>query len=400
MKELFSTRYTLVATTLVALWWMVAFKQPIAHESAPLSFENISSPPPSSEYPLTPIARDVLHRALRGDVPLMAQLISAWELDAQILSHAGVEGVRQLSADERYRAALLSRLLLSENVKSEEEKARLSFIVDDSGTPIDLSLKGARILPHTFFAAGIFLALVDSDHIIALPKGIRQQTQLYSLEETALVEADVDGGTREEMVMMRPDIAVAAQHYSNPATIEAFRQMGIPLYLHRNISTIDDVHCTTEKCGHLVGRPLKAELMVLFMKAALNAIDNSFLEYSRPPSPPLIVSYHTRFSLPGKKMLTYEYQQRLGFCPIKNSVENFDWEIPITEEEIIAARPEKLIIIAPNIPHLKEQLIARPAIQQLIHNHGCRLYFLDEEVQKTVSQYYVLAYYDLIHSIY
>ena len=135
-------------------------------------------------------------------------------------------------------------------------------------------------------------------------------------------------------------------------------------------------------------------------RPALNAIDNSFLEYNTPPSPPLIVSYHTRFSLPGKKMLTYEYQQRLGFCTIKNSVENFDWEIPITEEEIIAARPEKLIIIAPNISHLKEQLIARPAIQQLIHNHGCRLYFLDEEVQKTVSQYYVLAYYDLIHSIY
>lgn len=401
MKEIFSVRYTLVSLALVAVWWMIAFKQPIAHEGSPPPIKSISLRSQSpTDYPLSPIDRDALHRALCGDTLLMTELIASWELDAKILERAGIAGIKHLSEEERFRSSLIARLLLSKEAVEHEAKARLSFIIDDAGNPIDLALAADRILPQTFFSAGVLLALVNAETITALPYGIRSQKQLYPEELTAPVAADIDTTTREELVMMRPDIAIVAQHYSNPATVETLRQMGITLYLHRNISTIEDIHAATQAFGHLSARPLKAELMVLFMKAALNAIDNSFLANPPPDtSDLLIVGYHTRFSLPGKKMLTYEFQGRLGILPPNASLENSDWEVPISEEQILAAKPKKLVIIAPDIPHIKEQLLARPALQHLLHQNGCSIFFLDEEVQKTASQYHVLAYYDLINAI-
>ncbi len=279
----------------------------------------------------------------------------------------------------------------SDDLEEREQYARFPFFIDEEGNPVDLQMPFCRLLPQTYFSAGILLALAEPGQLCALPSGMRAQTQLYPQEITDTIPANLDSATREELMMMQPHIAIAAQHYSNPALLEALRQMKINLFLHRNISTLDDIYEATRAFGHLAGRPLKAELLVLFMKAALNAIDNRLHRHN--PSV-LVVGYHTRFSLPGKKMLCYQFQERLGILPASPLMENSDWEVPISEEQILAAHPQKLIIIAPDIPHLKEQLLARPAIRQLP-----LVYFLDEEVQKTPCQHHVLAYYDLVNAL-
>lgn len=399
IKEIFSVRYTLVSMAAIAVWWMVAFKQPIAHEIAPQKKEIDSLKKTAlNPYPLSTINREELHRALCGDTSLIIALLTSWELDAHLLERAGILGVKHLTEEEHFRSHLLARLLTSKEVLQHEADARVSFLVDDRGNPLDLTLQINRILPQTFFSAGILLSL-DSEMITALPHGIRAQKQLYPNELTDSITANIDTTTREELMMMGPDVAIVAQHYSSPAMVETLRQMGIALYMHRNISSVEDIHETTHAFGHLVGRPLKAELMTLFMKAALNAIDNHALrEDSFDISTALIVNYHTRFSLPGKKMLTYEFQNRLG-ASVDSSLTNVEWEIAISEEQILAANPKKLIIIAPEIPHIKKHVLSRPAIHHLLYDQGCQICFLNEEIQKTVSQYHVLAYYDLVNTI-
>lgn len=370
-------------------WWYAAF--------APSSSEPITSieqavQPTSTRLfstlgTLAPIDRPVLHKALSGDIALMTQLIADWDIDAQLLEVTGHKNAKRLSSPSYLRSQVIGRQLLQANASS-----------SNSHRP--------KLLPQTYVSASFLLALTDHEQIVALPKGLREQVLLFAPEKTNKIPLDVDRYNAETLYMAQPEIAFIA-HYSHPALVQALKNQGTELVTLTAENTIANIHQSIQQIGAIANRPLEAELLSLFMEAAMQAIDNRLLLVENsllkdPLQRILFVNYHTQYSLPTSRTMTGQILKRMGIRNISMDglfANQGDWLIPLNREQLACIDPQCLIIASPSPQTVKEHISNDPALSQLAAAKNHRIYFVDEAVQQFPSQYLVLAYFDIAQAL-
>jgi len=378
-------------------WWFVSFKN-----SYPISFDltetvsNVESFQQSDSFPFSPIDRNLLHKALQGDFVLMARLISDWDVEAQILQSQGIEGIQRLPHTDFLQSQLIIR----------EKKPVLSpeLVVDDNNTSFRVKEGYQKFLPQTFMAASFLLAASPPEQIAALPQGMRDQTHLYPQERMKQVSLDINRLNAEKLYMVRPDIAFVA-HYSHPATLHALEQQGVQLFTIKNVETIEDITKAFTRMGHLINRPQEAELLKLFMEASFLAIDNHLMAIKKEnrsgkdPLRFLYLNYYSQFSIPHSTSLTGHLLKRLGIDPLIPDFhrETQQWKLPIAQEQIVNLNPDVLIISTTQAAGMRQLIQNNSALSQLPAVRKNQIYFVDEIVQESPSQYLVLAYYDLFY---
>ncbi len=209
-----------IVLTLATLgWWYAAFHGLNIESSSQNTFISQIDPIEHAHWDsLSPLDRKELQKALSGDYVLMGKLIQDWDIDAQLLHHYSVQGINRLNSSEFVRSQEIVRKL---------QKARTN------GSSI-------KLLPQTFVAASFLMALVPPTQIVAIPKGMRNQTQIYSKSVMDQVPLDIDRYHTESLYLALPDIAFAA-HYSDPATVQTLKDQGIKLIFLSNIATLKDV---------------------------------------------------------------------------------------------------------------------------------------------------------------
>ena len=393
----------------IGIWWWLAFAStpplPEAATSGTAPATPQQTPLPLVE--LTPLSRERIHAALSGDVEAMIAQMTEWDTDAALIEQRYPCQAVRLAADKMLRAQLLARLLLRaddvelERIRREQLPKTLS---DDNEVPLPVYEKVPRVLPQTYAAASMLLALTEPEHIIALPKGLRRQTPLHPQHLVDAIPLDAHRYNGELLQQLHPDIAFVA-HYSLPATVAALRAQGIHVFTLNNVETLPQILGSLYRVGVAVGRPLKGELMSIFGEAALNAIDNHYLAYQNEKletTKILFVNYSTHFSMPTMRTLTGQRLTRLGILlPNILTEENSQqrWRIPIDYEQLVALAPDCLIIGTCFPEELHQKILSTPALQKLPAVKEGRLFFVDAEIQDSPSQYAVLAYYDIFAAI-
>lgn len=416
MNHLKNLKSYLLFFLFIAAWWTIAFKISSDHNDTRLKLGKFSSPlanRPRLDTAITNINREILHQALSGDTTLMARLIADWDIDAQILGSKGFEGIQRISNSDFLHSQSLIRILQNEeSVKRATSvfKQQNQYLTDDSGNYFDLRQPYKKFLPQTFVAASFLLSLVPPEQIVALPRSLRDQTQLYPKSLTNQIPLDIDRYNAEKLFQARPDVAFVA-HYSHPATIQALENQGVRLYTMKNIKSLSDISQELVQTGTIANKPLQAELLKIFIDAAIFAIDNqqavliNQLQQSHELLPRvLVVNFHHTFSVPTTHTLTGQILSRMPSLDISlkyisDSNQSNEWTVPIDRERLLNLDPDVLIISTTNEEAAIRGILSDKALQELSAVRHNRLIFVDDSIQQTPSQYVVLAYHDLIQAL-
>jgi ABC-type Fe3+-hydroxamate transport system substrate-binding protein len=171
--------------------------------------------------------------------------------------------------------------------------------------------------------------------------------------------------------------------------LETLQDQGINLFFLKDVDSIEGVQAAILAVGNAAQVPLEAELMTLFIEAALMNMDNR-INALRPRDFPTILylDYYEKFVLPTEKTLKGKLLKRLGINRSLNTSTDA-WSIPFTREELAAQNPYALIFASSNGLLLKEQVTREPSlalIDAITHGH---LFDVDEATQDSPTQYLV-----------
>ena len=394
-------------------WWVLAFPPVSPSMSSPSadSFQSLALKTASLLKELSPLQRDALQDALAGHFPSMLDFIDQWDQDAQILTHMNVKDIRRLPEEAYFQAHVLGHLLQNSSPESLRQlncKMNLEWIKDDSGHLLHIEDTFQRFLPQTYVAASFLLAIAKPHEIIALPKGMRYLPQIYKPQALAQIPDNIDRINSEKLYSHRPDLAFVAP-YSHPPVLEVLRNQKIQLYTLKQINTLADIQEALLKVGHVSNHILEAQLLAIFMEACLLSIDNRLqalhqtTEFSQTPHRLLYLYFHQHYLLPTTKSLTGQLITRaLHHCPhlscsLPQSQE--EWRIPFEQEKILQAQPDILIISTPYHAHSQPIMHNHYALHQSEAFKAQRIFFVDETLQESPTQYIVLAYFDLFQAL-
>ncbi len=413
-----ATSACLYGITVLAIlgWWYLAFSQTSSPQSDAQSDISLRKTSKDSSYSnlvqlLSPLRRDTLHKALAGDRRLMRKMIIEWDVDAHIMEAHGIISAKRLSRNSYTKALLLARQLektSDDQLISLNNSARYKIIVDDTNATLNLNKPFHRFLPETYVSASFLLALADPKQIVAIPQGLREQTQLFPTHLTKQIPLDVDRHNSEKLYMARPDVAFVA-HYSHPSTLQALQNQGVPLFTLKNINSISEIMDALIRIGHVINKPLEAELLKLFMEAAMIAIDNRMLSlnlcFQELKAEPriLFLNHYAQFYAPTHKTITSQLLQRTHVPDLIGKVikpaYQSDWMIPIPQEMLMHLNPDWIIVSTQNVEATKKQINSESIFHSLTAKKNDCIFYVDEVVQQSPSQYIVLAYYDIFQAL-
>lgn len=372
----------------IGIWWFQAFstKQPV--EKMPISPLLVEGKSEKEDLflQLSPFSRTLIQSGLEGNASLMSQLISEWDLDAQILQTKGIAGIQRLSSTSYLESQILGRTLRK---KKKEEKTR-------------------KLIPQTFIAASFLFALVDPKEILAVPKGLKAIPQLFPAEKLQTIPLVIENLHAEQFYQLRPDFVFIAP-YSHPPCVQVLEKMGIPLICGKDISCLEDVKNNLIHIGRVIDKQKEADLLKIFMDAALIAIDNrclalkSLMKTDNSTFSLLYLHYHTHFTTPTGKtivgQLLKRFSRHIKILGEENLDNNAEWSIQITQEQLAHLQPDCLLISTNNPAYVQNKLFSNQMMASLPAVKYGRLFFLDNVIQEFASQYAVLAYYDLFETL-
>jgi iron complex transport system substrate-binding protein len=391
---------------LTVAWWAIAFRQDNRLPPPQISEEAVSLSPEfiSLRDSLSAWKRSDLLEALAGNAQMQTRLIKGWDQDAVRLASSDVSRVERLAGGEIAEAGELGRVLTT---GTDEELEQLRNRYRRGGHSASAALKRPRFVAQTYASADLLLSMVDSDQIVAIPRGIRKKNGLHPLEVTDKIPLNADRTDSERIFLAKPDIAFVAP-YSQPSTVEVLRRQGISLFTLSDVKEIDRLIEEIAMLGQIIDRPAKGRLMQIFLQAAVLNIDNqaSFIQqkHGNWPDHLLYLYVLSGLSTPGPDTLIFSLMKRLGVEKVTayriSSSSGGSWKIPITMEEISALDPDGIVLCTSKEDGETRvnQLLTEPALENVAARRRRQVIAVDEEVQTSPSQYAVLAYYDLFQA--
>ncbi len=400
-------------TLFVAMWWLLAFGY-----FAPISksFDKTTTVNPTKLNSiilndLPPIDRQLIHNALSGNVSDMLKCITQWENEAQFLLKLGIRGVHLLMPSDYLQAIVLANFLNDTSVEQVRKFNKMYIarsIVDDLGVlcPVD-NLEEPHFLPQTYSAASFLLAIAPAHEILAIPGGLRNLTQLYDSIDLHCISHDTEELYGDKLFMAKPTLAFIAP-YSNPATIAALQQHKIHCYTLNYANTLEEIKHSLLKIGLASGHPLEAQLLALFMEAAFCFIDNRFCVLQQAwrsdnNLKALYLQEHhhhalpTTFSLPGQLMQRASLYFSALSCPISISIDQC-YE-PYAQEKIALSDPQCILLATYSNNNLQNNRPVNSLLQQSNAYRNDKIFYLEEAIQTSPTQYIVLAYLDIFNAL-
>lgn len=354
------------------LWWIIALYTPKTSADltgAPASHptEHISS--------LSVFDRQEILNALQGNEQLMRDCIARW---------------RSEIAD-----------IAPEQLPAEPTQNHPRIVEDDASRSIDLTQDRQRILPQTYASATILLAILEPEHIVAIPSGLRQQEHLFAPGTLESIPLDTDRFNSEEIQNAQPDLAFVA-HYSLPSTCRTLERQGIQLFSLDQINTPSEICGAIRRVGLVIGKPERSNLLASFVEHALARIDVERQQAERRLDSTdhpriLYVNWFGELSLPSSRTLSGQLLERLNIATstqLSDDHNDRSWSKKISIEEIAAYNPDAIIVCAPS-EHAQLRLAGHPGLAhtRAVQNHA--VYRVDDAVHSSPSQYIVIAYLDM-----
>ena len=398
--DFFSNHPYFVSLMFILGWWSFAFHTPPTSPPFPL-LTSVSAP----QLPtLSHLERFSLQKALLGDFDLMLQFIKNWNTDASVLERSGVKAIKKLSTKKLLQAHDLYHLIHQsspQNLKHLNRMLATKHLVDGSEALVEIPDLVSSLLPQTYMAATFLLAIADPQEILAIPRGMRELTQLYPSPLLDLIPKNIQYYQGEKLYLASPSLAFISL-YSHPPSLEAMRRQGIPFFVLSTPNNLTDIFKALRQVGHASQHVLEARLLHIFMEAAFLMIDNRLQTlHSKADHLPLqmllyLYCEESSYKIPTLKSLSGQLLQRAlhhnpSFISPWLSETDFNWRLPFEQEKIRQTAPDCLILAhRQSKPSLNvDYFQGIPACEKQ------KLFYIDETVQESPTQFIVLAYFDL-----
>ncbi len=303
------------------------------------------------------LERNLFHQALLGKIDSTSKLIQIWSNESFITNNQKV---------------------LFQKIKNKLNKKRVS---------------NNHYLPQSYAAASMLFALLDSEQIVAIPQGVRKITQLYPPELTNKISLTTNRYRSEAIALKKPKKAFVST-YSLPQTLNTLKNQGIELIQLPNPVNIQAIFQAIRVVGSECDRTIRAELLTCFMQCCMHALDKQLPQSI--PSKILYLKKQRHWATPSLKTITGQLLKKIGAMEIKGSEE---WQTVISREKLIHLNPDCIIIEEEPGQNLKELLFKDKSLQNVPAIKNQQLYCVDAATQQDVSQFFLLAYYDLVMAL-
>lgn len=299
---------------------------------------------------LSTLSKEELKRALQGDFSLMGFLALQWHLDALVLKSEGKEA-DALSFEEIQKMQLLMR--------DSAEKGRSAY----------------AFYPQTYLSAALLLTLAPSAEITALPEGFRREP-LYPETFTCKVVHDASPVELESSLSLNKTVAFVAP-YSNPSIKEALKNRGAILVESPYVNSLEKLEQVIVQMGAITGEDVRAEILALFVKAALLHFRNL-----TQPENSLYLNVCSTLSSPREETLVYQ------------TLERFRLTIPKAACVEALGHPQEILLSAIDRKTAHAEISKNPGLRALL-DEGTHFTYLDWREQETLSHFFLLGSFDI-----
>nr|WP_301287291.1 ABC transporter substrate-binding protein [Sphingobium sp. OAS761] len=213
-----------------------------------------------------------------------------------------------------------------------------------------------RILSINVCADQLVLALADRDQIAALTRNVTDPELSASAKQARGVPTV--GGSAEEILALAPDLVVGMPASGSPALLA----LGTRRYATLDVpfaNNYADILTSIRVVARAVGHPDRGEALIARMNAGLARLP-------RARAPVVAAYYQRRGYLTGTGTLVDDMMRRAGMVNLAARLNRPPLSI-LSLEEMVAARPDYLIVESPTGPAHDQgtQMLTHPALRDI-----------------------------------
>ncbi len=259
-----------------------------------------------------------------------------------------------------------------------------------------------RIVSLTLETDEILLSLVAPERIAALTyladdEGISNVTQAAK-QVQGRIKTDA-----ESIIAVKPDLVITS-NWQSPEIIKSLKEAGIPVYVYKTPSTIEQIKQVVHELAHLVGEEQKGAEIVSVMERDLNEISSRIKDV--PLDQKVTVMRYTLIgATDGKGSLFDDMCQYAGVINGVSQTGAGTYEL-LSKEKVIAVNPNMLILPTWDAngkieaQRFKEDIQSDSAFSSMKAVQKQQLILLSDKHVSCASQYIVLGIRDLSHAAY
>jgi iron complex transport system substrate-binding protein len=377
---------------LLGVWWGCAWKS--STESVVKLINEKPLPLVETDnVPLQEFDRNLILRALRGDVHTMELLLFRWERENQRLKTYFSQKIEDFNPDDLNRFHDLLRIL--------EQKGEYTFsatIEDDNNQCFQSTPYPLKYLAQTYLSAGILLSLLPPERIVAIPSGMRKLSHIYDIQKMNAISLNSEREESEALYMSQPYLAFVAD-YSQPSMVQAFESQGLKLFYLNAMETPEAILQEIEKVASLVNSPIKGELLSLFVRMAMISIKNhtQCLPCSKSLKG-LFIQQTSAFTALSSKNLTVKLFQYLGGENIFENI-NEGWSFALNKESLVKRQPDIIFVLG---KESRDRVLSDLAFNQLEAVKNAKVFALDPDLHYVSDHYFLLSlldYYECLKTL-
>ncbi len=148
----------------------------------------------------------------------------------------------------------------------------------------------------------------------------------------------------EGLLSVGPDLVIAAEGAGPPAVLEQIREAGIPVAIIAERHTAEGVLEKIRSVGHQVGLEVEAEVLSRAVGTSFAALGERRARITRPARALVVLSLANGRVMAGGRDSTAD--GILALAGLRNAAEGLTGFKPISDEAIIAAAPEVVIVMS------------------------------------------------------
>lgn len=163
------------------------------------------------------------------------------------------------------------------------DKDNAIVVTDDTGYQVKLKKKPEKIMTNNIYLDNILLGLVEPEKMLSVSKNMDNSAKSFGNMVSSLVENKITNPGLEAVLALKPDIFIVNE-VIGADKIQSYRDMGIPVYVVRLSTNIEEVKNEIIKLSLLVGEEQRGKILVKKMNDKLERIERNIpqeLHYSK-----------------------------------------------------------------------------------------------------------------------
>lgn len=286
---------------------------------------------------------------------------------------------------------------------TKENTAPAIVVTDDFGHKVVLKEKPKRIMTTHIYFDNILLGLVEPERMVSVSKNMDNSAKAFSSVGASLIANKITNPGMEAVFSLKPDLFIVNDLIGEDK-IEAYRDMGIPVYVMKVPLNIEEVKEKIIKLSQVVGEPQRGQNLVAKMDAKLERIAGNIpkdLQFSK--STVLISANYTSYG--GRGCM---YDDICKYAKIRNGVADLGINSgqTVNKEVIIEVNPDFFFLARSwnnnkaNDERLMRDFLADKSLENLQAVKQRQIALLDEKYIFLGHQNCVWAVQKLAHIVY